>query len=84
MNDFLKFIEGLVTWFPVHVEITYSKRTDWQILVTKKGCASDYPESPHVDDDVILCCETSIDMELCFAQAQVAVKEWLSEYNGGY
>lgn len=28
--------------------------------------------------------ESDCDMELCFARAHVKLKEWLSEFNGGY
>lgn len=84
MNDFLKFIDELASHFPVHVSINYSKICDWEIYVYKKGCADDYPESPRIDDDAILCHVQSCDVELAFAMAHVKVKEWLCEYNGGY
>ena len=84
MTDFLLFINDLKGRFPVHVDIYYSKILDWCIRVEKVGCASDYPDSPHRGDDAILCDVQSIDMELAFAKAHVAVKEWLSEYDGGY
>lgn len=50
----------------------------------KKGCAEDYPESKHEGNDAVLCYEQDGDMELCFAKAHVAVKEWLVEHYGGY
>lgn len=84
MNDFLKFIDELAHHFPVHVSIYYSKIVDWEIIVYKKGCASDFPESPHDEDDAILCHVQSCDVELAFAMAQVEVKDWLCKYNGGY
>lgn len=85
MTDFLRFIEELVQRFPIHVEITYNKTCDWRIYVYKSGCASDYPDS--LNDgcgNAILCSEQDCDMELCFAKAHVAVKEWLCEHEGGY
>ena len=84
MNDFLKFIDELVHDFPVHVSIYYSKISDWHIRVYKKECASEFPESPRIENDAILCDVQSCDMELAFAMAHVEVKNWLCEYNGGY
>jgi len=84
MNDFLVFIDKLINYFPVHVEIHYSKIVDWCIRVTKVGCASDYPESDHIDNDAILCDVQDCDMELAFARAHVAVKDWLLRFNDGY
>lgn len=85
MNDFLLFVEDLLKRFPMHVEITYNKTCDWKIYIYKKGCAEDYPGCPHDDEgNAIIVCEQDLDMELCFAKAHVALKEWLCEHNGGY
>ena len=84
MSDFLKFVDDLRRSFPIHVEIYYSRIMDWCISVTKQGCASDYPNSPHDGDDAVLVSEQDIDMELVFARAHVKLKEWLLENNGGY
>ena len=85
MNDFLRFVEDLLKRFPMHVEITYSKICDWQIYIYKKGCAEDYPDCPHDEEgNAIIVCEQDLDMELCFAKAHVALKEWLCNYEGGY
>lgn len=84
MNDFLLFINDLRYRFPVHLEIYYSRFMDWCIKVYKKDCADDYPGSPRSGTDAILCDVQSGDMELAFAKAHVAVKEWLIEYDGGY
>lgn len=84
MTDFLKFIESLLSWFPVHVEICYNKTCDWTICIYKKGCASKYPSSENNGEDAILCKVDDNDMELCFARAHVALKDWLLEYEGGY
>ena len=84
MNDFLEFIDNLRHSSPIHMEIYYSKVMDWCITVYKKGCAEYYPKSPHDGNDAILCKVQDIDMELCFAKAHVAVKEWLTEHDGGY
>ena len=84
MNDFLKFMDELRRRFPFHMEIYYSGIMDWCIDVIKKGCAKDYPKSPRSGDDAVICSVSDIDMELCFAKAHVAVKEWLRKYEGGY
>lgn len=84
MADFLHFFDELVRRFPLHLEIVYNKTMDWSIEIYKKGCAKDYPKSPHHGDDAVLVMENGNDMELVFARAHVALKEWLSEYEGGY
>lgn len=85
MDDFLKFFDEKVHNFPMHLEIYYSKIMDWCITITKVGCAGDYPEADHVNiADVLIVQEQDGDMELCFAKAHVALKNWLSEFEGGY
>lgn len=84
MSDFLKFFDDLVRCFPMHLEITYNKITDWCIEITKRGCAEDYPQSPSRGEDALLVFVQDGDMELCFAKAHVALKEWLFKHNGGY
>lgn len=84
MTDFLKFMDDLKDCFPFHLEIYFSKVMGWCIEVRKQGCAKEYPNSPRSGDDAVICSEQNIDMELCFAKAHVAVKEWMIENNGGY
>ena len=84
MYDFLKFVDELRQREPIHVEIYYSKIMDWAIRITKKGCASVFPKSPHVGQDAILVYVMDCDMEYAFAKAHVALKKWLLENNGGY
>lgn len=84
MSEFLTFFDKLVRRFPLHLEITYNKTMDWTIYVTKRGCAEDYPESPNDGHDAILVWVQDGAMELCFAKAHVALKEWMIEHNGGY
>lgn len=84
MSDFLRFVNDLSKRFPIHVEIYYSKIMDWCIRISRLGCASDYPDSPRDGDDAVLCNVQDLDMELAFAKAHVEIKEWLSEYDGGY
>lgn len=84
MNEFLKFLDEKSKDFPMHIEIVYNKTCDWNIYIYKKGCAEDYFKSPASGQDVVICNVQSCDMELVFAEAQVAVKEWFLENCGGY
>ena len=84
MDDFLKFYDQLSDNFPLHLEISKCKITDWSIYIYKKECADLYPNADCFGSDVILVNVQDSDMELCFAKAHVALKEWLLEYRGGY
>ena len=84
MNDFLKFLDEKLKYFPMHVEIGYNKICDWTIYIYKQGCADDYPKSPKSGNDAVIVDEQDSDMELCFARAHVALKEWLLENESGY
>ena len=77
MEDFLKFFDEKVRYYPMHLKIYYSKIMDWCIDIYKKGCAPD-------GGDLDIASVQSCDMELCFAKAHVALKEWLLENEGGY
>ncbi|MCD8207590.1 MAG: hypothetical protein LUD72_06620 [Bacteroidales bacterium] len=61
-----------VKYFPMHMEIYYSHVMDWCIRIWKG-----------TEDNEIVT-EQDMDMELCFAKAHAALKEWLSENEGGY
>lgn len=84
MYDFLTFFDEEVRSFPMHLEICYSKTMDWTITITKKGCASDYPDSVKRGNDAVIVDEQDGDIGLVFAKAHVALKEWLLENEGGY
>ena len=84
MNDFLLIFDDLKRRFPLHLIITYNKTCDWIIEIYKKDCAADFPNSSRRGTDAILVYESDCDMELCFARAHVALKEWMLENNGGY
>lgn len=84
MSDFLRFLDEKLKGFPMHVKIWYSKTCDWVICIYKQGCAKDYPECDKKGDDVVIVSVSDCDMELCFAKAHVALKEWLLENEGGY
>lgn len=77
MDDFLKFFDEKARTYPMHLEIYYSKIMDWCINICKKGCGKN-------GEDLDIVSVQSCDMELCFAMAHVALKEWLLENEGGY
>lgn len=84
MNSFMSFLAEKVLDFPMHVEITYCKTTDWTIYIYKNGCANKYPGTKSSGDDAIIVYEQDGDFELCCAKAHVALKNWLSDHCGGY
>ncbi len=77
MNEFLKFFEETVKSFPMHLEINYNMVADWKIYVYRKGWGKN-------GKDLVIVDVSGCDMDLCFAKAQVQLKEWLVENNGGY
>lgn len=76
MDDFLRFFEDIRTRVPMHIEIGYSSVVDWMIVIYR---GRSYAESQEEIVNVQNC-----DMEMCFALAQVAFKEWLMKEYGGY
>lgn len=84
MKDFLRFFNEKRRSFPMHIEICYSNIIDWCIYIYKKGCSEYYPNSEKNGEDAIICNVQDCDMELAFAKAHVALKEWLLENTGGY
>lgn len=77
MNDFLRFFNKIVEDYPMHLEIGYNKVADWGIYIYKRKCGEN-------GKDLVIVNVSDCDMELCFARAQVQLKEWLSENEGGY
>lgn len=73
MNEFIKFFDEKVHDYPMHLEIYYSKIMDWTIRVYKK-----------MDKDIEIVNIQDCDVELAFAKAQVQLKEWLVDNEGGY
>lgn len=59
----------------MHIEIGYSSLVDWMIVIYR---GRSYAESQEENVNVQNC-----DMELCFAMAQVELKEWLLKECGG-
>ena len=72
MDDFLRFFDKVRSRIPMHIEIGYSSVVDWMIVIYE---GQSYAESVNVQN---------CDMELCFAMAQVELKEWLLKECGGY
>ena len=54
MSDFLRFLDGILKDFPMHIEIGYNKTCDWGIYIYIKGCAQDYPNSEKYGEDAIM------------------------------
>lgn len=77
MNEFLSFFDDIVDAYPMHLEIYFSKITDWCIHVYKKGCGEN-------GENLEIVNVQNGDVALCFAEAQVSLKNWLSENEGGY
>nr|DAV95308.1 MAG TPA: hypothetical protein [Caudoviricetes sp.] len=75
MDDFLKFFDEKSKTYPMHLEIEYNKTCDWSIFAWRKMSETETRKILYVE---------SPDMELCFAKAHVALKEWLLKVEGGY
>ena len=87
MNEFLNFVDGLRHRMAFHLEIYYSRVMDWTITIYRKGCAELYPDAALCGEnqqDVVMVEVQDPDMELCFAKAHVALKEWLLKNSKGY
>ena len=77
MSDFLEFFDKVKNWSPMHLEIYYSKIMDWCITIYKSGCGEN-------GEDLKICDISGPDKEYVFAKAQVELKDWLMENEGGY
>lgn len=77
MQEFLTFVDEKRHGLPMHVEIYYSNVMDWCINIFVYGYAEDGSNLKVVDVQ-------DSDIELAFAKAQVQLKEWLLENEGGY
>ena len=75
MDDFLKFFDEKSKTYPMHLEIEYNKTCDWSIFAWRKMSETETRKILYVE---------SPDMELRFAKAHVALKEWLLKCEGGY
>ena len=77
MNEFLKFFDEKKDSFPMHMEIYYSSMVDWSISVWTGR------NGGYVNRKKIVNVQHP-DIEYAFAKAQVELKDYLSEYEGGY
>lgn len=81
MNDFLKFFDKVAYKYKLHLRlhlsIAYNKVSDWGIYIYRSGRGEN-------EKDLVIVNVSDCDMELCFARAQVQLKEWLLENEGGY
>lgn len=76
MIEFLKFYDEKYFEKGWRLEIYHSSIMDWCITV---GYKSTHPKS----DEIILNIQNN-DLEYIFAKAQVLLKDWLIENDGGY
>lgn len=76
MESFLKFFDEIRDSHGFALEIYSSSIMDWCISVGYKRTMKEYGTK------VIQV--QNCDIELCFAKAQVELKEWLLENEGGY
>ena len=67
----------LVQDHTMHFELYYSKVMDWCLHIWKKGCGEN-------GEDIEICQEQDVDLNLLLAKGEVAIKEWLIENNNGY
>ena len=77
MDEFLKFFDEAKYNYPMHMEIYYSSICDWCITIWT-GRNSNFANRKRIVN--IQNC----DMEYVFAKAQVELKDYLSEHEGGY
>lgn len=77
MSEFLKFFDKIRRTSPMHLEVSYSKICDWIIHIYKRDCSDD-------GSDLEIFYGSDGDVDLIFAKAYVALKEWLTDNEGGY
>lgn len=75
--DFLQWLDQEMHYSAMHIELNYNKISDWVLRIYKKGCALD-------GGDIVIFDGQNNDLDLLLAKAEVAVKEWLLENEGGY
>lgn len=76
MDDFLRFYNMIKDGNGWALEIYHSSIMDWCITI---GYKTTHPKH---GTDIIKVQDN--DMELAFAKAQIKLKEWLLDNNGGY
>ena len=77
MDDFLKFFAEKTKHYPMCFSLSYSKSCYWCLRIWREKCVDDW-----FDEEV--CYIEHCDIELIFAKAHVALKEFLLKKEGGY
>lgn len=77
MEAFLKFFDEQRVNYPMHLVISYCKICDWNIRIFKRGAGEN-------GADLEIFSGQDCDLEYLLAKAQVALKDHLSEFRGGY
>lgn len=75
--NFLQWLDKEMHYSAMHIELSYNKIADWVLHIYKKGCALD-------GGDIVIFDGQDNDLDLLLAKAEVTVKEWLLENEGGY
>lgn len=73
----INWLKKIVTVHKFHVELTYSRITDWYLTITRRG-------SKVGGGDLIVFDGQDSDLSLLLAKAEVAVKEYCTDNLGGY
>lgn len=77
-NEFFRFFDSMIDrGYFMHLEIGYNKTADYCIHVYRKGMGES-------GKDLEMVSIQDIDVNMAFARAYVALKEWLLKNNGGY
>lgn len=77
MVELLRFFDEKTRDYPLHLSISYCRICDWRIHIFKRGANPDGSDIEIFDDN-------HCDAEYLAAKAQIALKDHLSEYCGGY
>ena len=77
VSEFLRFFDEITRRYPMRMELTYSRGTDWTINIWRKGTGDDGK-----DERILLL--QDCDLDYVMAKAQVILKDWLSDNVGGY
>lgn len=73
----INWLKKIVTVHKFHVELTYSRITNWYLTITRRG-------SKAGGGDLIVFDGQDSDLSLLLAKAEVAVKEYCTDNLGGY
>ncbi len=77
MDGLIPFIEKILKYEALHVDIGYGKITDWTVHIYKQGCGEN-------GKDLEICFVQDCDAEYAFSKAKVLLMDWMSENRGGY